>query len=230
MRELYDLRYFYADNDQIGHYTCGVAFETMMSIFRQHRLDNFHTQEWYSALERSSGNPVIQGFLAEHICLSRIISNGLLAVNKNLTRMSHSSFQEAPSWDQQFSSTHTVRLYIPTIFNFRAVDAVILLVDYDAKTAHMYPIQITLSMRHKDSEEDFYTGIWWKWVAPLEKAGFTVKSTFVWIDKKQPADHVTPEVASNLRSGTKIVRPAEHCSVHIGVGQVDRILGATLGL
>jgi hypothetical protein len=106
------------------------------------------------------------------------------------------------------------------------MDAVILLVDYDTKMAHMYPIQITLSMWHKDSEEKFYTGLRWKWV---EKAGFTVKSTFVWIDKKQPADHIAAQVVRKLRSGTKIVRP-EHCSVHIGVGQVDHILGATPGL
>jgi hypothetical protein len=143
--------------------------------------------------------------------------------------MSHSSFQEEPSWDQQFSSTHNVRLYIPTAYNFRAVDAVILLVDYTARTAHMYPIQIALSMRHKDSEQAFYTGMWWKWVAPLEKAGFTVKSTFVWIDKKQPAHHVSPEVVKELRSGPITLQP-EHDCVHIGIGQVDPKLGATLGV
>ena len=181
--ELYDLRYFYIDPDKIGHFTCGVAFETMMLLFRQHRLSQFCCQEWYLAVERSSGNPV-QGFLAEHVCLSQIASCGLLAVSPNLSQMS-CTFNIKPNW---LSSTHTVRIYIPTAYNFKAVDAAIL--HRDAKTVHMYLIQITLSMRHKLIDLDFYRDIWWEWVRPFELAGYSVESTFVWIDEKQPANHI----------------------------------------
>ncbi len=33
-RSLYDLQYFYVDAEEIGHFTCGIAFEAMMSILR----------------------------------------------------------------------------------------------------------------------------------------------------------------------------------------------------
>jgi len=33
-RGFHDLRYFYADAKGIGRFTCGIAFETMMSILR----------------------------------------------------------------------------------------------------------------------------------------------------------------------------------------------------
>jgi len=35
-RTLYDLRYFYVDQQSIGSFTCGIAFETMMSLLRTH--------------------------------------------------------------------------------------------------------------------------------------------------------------------------------------------------
>jgi hypothetical protein len=33
-RSLYDLRYFYVDTEGIGHFTCGIACEVMMSILQ----------------------------------------------------------------------------------------------------------------------------------------------------------------------------------------------------
>ena len=35
----YDLRYFYVDEGGIGRYTCGVAFESMMTLLRKYRFD-----------------------------------------------------------------------------------------------------------------------------------------------------------------------------------------------
>src|SRR5262245_18710962 len=105
IRTLYDLRYLYVD-EGIGHCTCGTAFEAMMSKLREHRLNEFCGQEWYSAVQRSSGNPVMQGFLAEHICLNQIATNGLKAVDSSLGRMSHFSFSTEPNWDSLLSTDH----------------------------------------------------------------------------------------------------------------------------
>jgi hypothetical protein len=215
MQEYYDLRYFYVDQDSIGRFTCGIAFETMMSIYRQHRLIQFCGQEWYSAV-RLSENLVVQGFLAEHICLSHIASNGLIAVNPSLGRMSHTSFKTKPDWDHQLSAGHTIRLYIPTAYNFKAVDAVILFVDYETAKVHMYLIQITLIMQHKPSEKAFYRGMCEDWVRSLKEAGYTVESTFVWIDKKQPVNRIKPQ--------------PRYLSMHIGIADVDPRLAATLSL
>ena len=226
LRHLYDLRYFYTDDNQIGHYTCGVAFEAMMSMLRQDRLARFCGREWYSAVERSD-NPVVQGHLAEHICLSYIVTHGLSAVSTRLGRMSHSSFQEKPNWNQLLTTDETTRLYIPTTYNYRAVDGVILFLDHRFKQAHMYPIQITISMRHKKSDKDFYAEMWKEWVAPIEMAGFTIESTFVWIDRKQPSEQIEPALVKEFRSGMKIVRP-DYRVIHIGIEQVDRDLANAL--
>jgi hypothetical protein len=227
-RDLYDLRYFYDDNS-IGQYTCGVAFETMVSIFRQYRLDRFCGQEWYSAVERSPDNPVVQGYLAEHICLSSIVANGLSAVNTQLRRMSHASFQGRPNWDALLKSDYELCLYTPRPYNFKAVDGVILLLCHSTKQAHMYPIQFTLSMRHKKSDKDFYTEMWRSWAKPIEDAGFTLESTFVWIDKKQPSDQIEPARVRKLKSQEIIVHP-EYRVTHVGVEQVDPRLARSLGL
>jgi hypothetical protein len=231
--ELRDSSYFYIDADNI-HFTCGVAFETMMLLFLQrHRLAHICDQEWYSAVQRSSLNPVEQGFLAEHICLSQIARSGLLAVSPSLGRMSYTSFEVQPNWNVQLlpvtGTTSSVRLYIPTAYNFKAVDAAILhRID---KTVHIYVIQISLNMRHKQSEEVFYGETWWDWVGHtgIGYLEYSVNSTFVWIDKEKPADNTKPEIVKMLRSGTKIVRPA-YTSIHIGIEQVDQRLASVLGL
>ena len=227
--DLYDLRYFYVDECGIGHYACGVAFESMMSIFRQHRFNKFCGHEWYSAVKRSSENPVVQGFLAEHICLNHILTHGLQVVDERLGRMDQASFETLPNWDYMLWSDKELCLYVPTNYNFRAVDGAILLLDHSAKSAHLFLLQITLSMRHKESDKDFYSNMWFEWVESIETAGFTVESTFVWIDKKQPSTQTEPVLTRTLRSGTKIVRP-EYCSTHVGIGQVDERLAVVLGL
>lgn len=166
IRHLYDLRYFYVDAD-IGQSTCGIALESMVLILRRHKLERFCGQEWYSTVERSSANPVVQGYLAEHICLCSIANNGLPAVDSNLRPLlHHTSFDSQPNWNLGQMTT----LYIPTAYNFKAVDGV-LFVHPTEKQAHMYPIQITISSRRKDSDEDFYQSMWLAWVEPLEEAG-----------------------------------------------------------
>jgi hypothetical protein len=226
--DLIDFRYFYLDTKRIGDCTCGIAFETTVSILRQHRLDRFCGPEWYSAVERSS-NPVVQGYLAEHICLSFIVANGLVAVDPRLRRMSHASFEGLPNWDALLKSDSSLRLYTPAPYNFKAVDGVILLLCRGTKQAYMYPIQFTISMRHKKSDQEFYAEMWSEWASPIKKAGFTLESTFVWIDKKQPSDQIEPALIKTLRSREIIVHP-EYRVTHVGIEQVDPRLATSLGL
>lgn len=204
LRNLYDLRHFYIDANDIGQCTCGVAFESMMSILREHRLKDFCDQEWYFAVERSP-NPIVKGYLAEHICLCSILQNGLSAVSSTLTRLDNSSFEAQPNWNNLVSTDKTRCLYILTAFNFRAVDGVILHVNHKSKSAHMYPIQITISNRFKNSDEDFYRSLWPTWVKPLEEVKFKVESTFVWIDSAQPDNGTKSLQIKTLRSGVRIV-------------------------
>ena len=70
-RSLYDLRYFYVDQRGIGGFTCGIAFEYMMSLLRTHDNTLFLGDSWYSAVSRSA-NPIVQGFLAKVDRVDRI--------------------------------------------------------------------------------------------------------------------------------------------------------------
>jgi hypothetical protein len=227
-RNLYDLRYFYVDTEGTGHFTCGIAFESMMLILRRQSDMLFLADSWYGAVLRSS-NPVVQGFLAEQICLSSIAIKGLTAVHTELGRMSTAKFENEPAFAEFLSTDHRICLYVPTAYNFMAVDGVILLLDRASKQATMFSIQFTLSQNHKQSDKEFHTRLWPTWIEPITSAGFSVRSTFVWIDKKQPSEHVKPKLVKALRSGNKVVHP-EYSVVHVGVEMVDSRLVLVLGL
>jgi hypothetical protein len=204
---LYDHRYLYIDSD-IGGYTCAVAFRAMAAILREHRFMTFRSAEWYTAVEMSSNNPVVQGFMAEHICLSQIAAEGLTVVDTRLTKMDHAMFNVQPNWQNLLSSDHTHCLYVPTNFNFPAVDGAILFLDHRQKIAHLFLLQITLSLRHRDSDATFYTQMWRNWTKAITEAGFTdIDTTFVWINKQQPSSEAKPGVSRTTCQGTKDVHP-----------------------
>ena len=123
----------------------------------------------------------------------------------------------------------TSRLYVPVAYNFMAVDGAILLLDHASKKATIFAIQITLSQTHKQSDEEFHKSLWSTWVKPIVSAGFSIESTFVWIDTKQPSEHVKPKAVKALRSGNKVVHP-EYSVIHVGVETVDRRLAIALNI
>jgi hypothetical protein len=132
--------------------------------------------------------------VAEDICLAAIGKDGLSSIHDQLHQMSTAIFEVKPDWDICIHSEHIRYLYIPSTYNLKAVDGVILLLDRYHMTAHMFPIQITLSLRERDSDEVFYTTMWHDWAGSLEDVGYTVQSMFVYVDKKQPSSQVVPEV------------------------------------
>ena len=115
-------------------------------------------------------------------------------------------------------------------YNFRAVDAVTLLLDRSSNRAIIvFSIQFTPTPRHKLSDKDFHTTFWLEWIELLESASYGVQSTFVWIDKKQPPEYVQPKLVKLLRSGDKVVYP-DYSVIHVGVEMVDRRLASVLGI
>jgi hypothetical protein len=158
-QSLYDLRHFYADKEGIGRCTCGIAFETMMSVLQTYEDAPLRDISWYTAVSRSD-NPVVQGVLAEQICLSYIADNGLVAINPKIGRMSTARFQTQPDFSEFLSTDYTTRLYVPILYDFMAVDGVILLLDRKSKQATMFSIQFTLSQNHKQSDVEFHTRLW----------------------------------------------------------------------
>lgn len=173
---------------------------------------------------------MVHSSICEQICLSTITINGLKAVHPKLGRMPIASFETQPVFDAFLSTDHNIRLYVPTAtHNFQTVNGVILLLDRASKQATMFSIQFTLSQSHKQSDKEFHTQLWPSWIEPITAAGFSVQSTFVWIDKKQPSEHVEPKLVRVLRSGDKVVHP-EYSVVHVGVEMVDSRLASVLGI
>jgi hypothetical protein len=224
-RTLYDLQHFYVDEEGFGQFTCGIAFETMMSMLRTRDDAPFRDESWYNAVSRSS-NRIVRGFLAEQICLSHIATHGLMTVNPNLKQMSTATFQSNPDFSEFLSTDLTTRLYIPIPYNFKAVDGVILSLDRKSKRATMFPIQFTLSKDHKESDKDFHTLLWPRWREKIVSAGFEVYLTFVWIDQKQPSIRFEPEQVKTLRSGNMVCD--EYSVIHVGVEDVDLNLASAL--
>jgi hypothetical protein len=224
----YDLRYFYFDDEDVGHYTCGFVFQVMISLLRQRPDVVLYGQEWYSAVKKCK-NPVVQGFLSEQICLSAIGRHGLKALDPSLGPMYTTIFEGVPVWDAFLQTGENSRLFLPKPFNFKAIDGVILQVDHKKKSALLYPIQITLSLKERDSVNVFYKDMWGDWIEPMMQKGYSVNSLFIFIDLKQPSDEPKPWGTRWGRSSAKKPKLEGGFSVvHLGIQQIDSELASTI--
>lgn len=88
-------------------------------------------------------------------------------------------------------------LYLPLAYNHPAVDALLVHLDQKTMQAHLYPIQVTVAGRHKDSETVFFSN-WDKWCSDLHGAEYTVSATFLWIDATD--QFTTEEIEARTRS------------------------------
>ncbi|KIM48927.1 hypothetical protein M413DRAFT_15175 [Hebeloma cylindrosporum] len=209
-RALY-LRYFFYVDQGIGGFTCGIAFETMMSLLRMHDATQFKDDSWYSAVSQYS-NPVVRDSLH----------------HSKLGQLSHAFFKTTPNFGELLSTDHETRIYFPTNWNFWAVDAVILFLHRPSNKAIMFPIQFTLTLRHKPSDKDFHTIFCSKWIEPIKSAGYSVESGFVWIDKKHPSKFVELQLVKSLWS--RLFTPSEYSVVHVGVEMVDPRFASVLDI
>ena len=67
-----------------------------------------------------------------------------------------------------------------------------------------------------------------KWIEPIVSLGYSVESTFVWIDKKQPLEYVEPELVK-IAAIYKVVHPS-YSVIHVGVEMIDQRLASALGI
>ena len=215
----YDKRYFYFEG-QVGHAACGLARLTLLPIYREWQLSTIGDESWYHAI--LSTNPTVRGYLAEQVCLATIARKGLSKVSHDLGGpMRVEYFTGIPFWANFIQSGDTVRLYLPKAFNYPAIDAAILLLDRTRKKVWLFPIQVTLAQKHKDSETLFYQTKWGAWTRGFD--GFELESTFVWIDNHRPRQSDVPTEERALRARNVMLNPP-HSSIHIGVADVDQRL------
>jgi hypothetical protein len=184
-KDFQDLRYSYILE---GHtfYTCGIVFVTMLRLFREYRFENFSYSISHFTV-KDTPNPAEKCFLAEQICLAHISKYALPIVALALTKMHTVTFQSPIPWGGCLDEDKTLRLFLPNVYNFRFIDAIILRLDTESNQAHLYPIRMTLLGSHMDSERQFYEYLWPSWSKDLAKYGLKVDSTFIWIDKDRPS-------------------------------------------
>lgn len=219
---VYDHRYFYIKG-HIGHYTCGLAREVMARILREKGEDIFLRPEWFSCLDDFKNNPSVLGFCVEHMCLSSISQMGLNAAGLGFHNMKTIIFSGSyPEYDM----SHELALYIPSVFNFKAIDGLILhLAKTNAEsTAHLVPIQITIAKDHSKSEDTFFAN-WDMWIRKL--ANYKIKTTFLWILEEKRDQAMVEMVTRNMRSGNKQLNP-NYTKVQIAVEDVNKEIGHAL--
>jgi len=77
-KDLYDLRYFYCDlrDREIGRYSCGMARQTLASIYRRYMVGKIQAREVLDTISKTQ-NTSIRRFLMEDLCLDAIAHYGL---------------------------------------------------------------------------------------------------------------------------------------------------------
>jgi hypothetical protein len=191
----------------------------MLRLFREYRFEIFSYSISHYTVENAP-NPAEKCFLAEQVCLTHISKHGLPIVAPSLTKMHTVTFQSPMPWGECFDKDKKLCLFLPNVYNFRFIDAIILQLDTDSDQAHLYPIRMTFSGSHVHSERGFYENLWPSWSEDLAKYGFKVDSTFIWIDKDQHVDSVTRPVG--------VEGQPKHRSIHVGIHDIEPDLAACL--
>jgi hypothetical protein len=136
-----------------------------ISDLRVYRPRNLHS------LRLAGSNPSVLGFFTEQMILSWISVNGCPLGGKEfavpLKTITFPGKKPALDPDVGFS------LYVPTSFNFRAVDAVMVFQNKARTEAVVVGVQITISKTHSDSETKFFADWqWWESVLGCSKVSF----------------------------------------------------------
>jgi hypothetical protein len=169
---LYDHRYFYVDDKNVGHYACGLSRDVMATALRDSGDDMFLFPGWVNNFIRFNSNLPVLGFLvSEHYFELRV--DGWSASKTTIHYSEPLSFLDLHQ---------ECTFYIPIAFNNKAIDAFIMSLDHKQKQAHLIPIQITIGQKHSDSVSKFAAGLE-KWKTALE--GWRLKITFAWISEKE---------------------------------------------
>lgn len=222
IEDLYDPRYFFFDGKNRGQSTCGIAFETLLGIYRH--LDDqsmYLTDTWYQAISVAP-NVIVLGYLAEHMCLAAIQRGALQIVDQCLhDPLEKTSFDDVPPVASLIAGNKKRQLYVPSAFNFSDIDAAIVHLDRKALKAHVYLVQVTIAESHKDSEKKFYESHWEKWVKRFQSQDYGVDSTFIWVTREEPSAQDVQEVTRNTRNAGEMVTVYGHHRKHISIKSLD---------
>ncbi|KAF8211867.1 hypothetical protein K438DRAFT_1957671 [Mycena galopus ATCC 62051] len=227
---LYDPRYFYFDHDDRGHCICGLGRETILNLLRSEDLGLFTSDAWYSAVR--SGIPSIRDSAILQICLTRMSVGGLTQADAQGNAMRICTFRQDPNFGWMFEEAWkaprgmTSFLCIPGPEVFM-LNAVILRISPNDKTAHLIPVQITSTLTCIELATRFFAIMWHKWENAIKEEGFRVVNTFVAIDSLTAESTEISAKAVTFREKVKFVSP-EYSVRNLNVGVLDSKLGRIL--
>jgi hypothetical protein len=203
---LIDHRYFYKVEGE-GAYACGVAREAVASQLHLYGMNKVGFMGSLRSLDQFINNKSVVGFFIEQAVLQTIQSRGLKVDEKISNSMDIITFDGFPV----FNTLKERALYVPSGFNCRAIDGIILWLDLSnrkkgqKKEALLFPLQVTIAKSHSNSEEIFFSQ-WEEWTRSLED--FDVKATFLWITDKDPSVADIGEDQRSMKHGNVLKNPA----------------------
>lgn len=152
--KLYDARYFCVLNGvahTIGQYvSCCVA----RLIETHHRMELFRDRRWLTTIQEHRANPSVLGFLVEKAaigCLSdiQVVARLLRRPDLLSERVEVRTFGRGT--ESSSLGKGVVTLYIPTEFNYKAVDAVLRIVDRRYEHSQPQPKRASSKRKHSSA-------------------------------------------------------------------------------
>jgi len=225
--KLLDWRFCFVEKG-IGRVSCGLVGSLFASHIRS--LQSVGTAlhpTWEEQLTATPKQPSALGFQVENMVLSSIAAMGCKPAGAAFDQAPAKvvNFQASiPSFDQTMGFT----LYIPMAANHRAVDAILV----NRKTvenrmvAEVVGVQITLSDRHKDTE-DAYFATAKQWHTELGCKEADVTHTFVWALEKLPPRRKIREEVEEKRRPQQLVHPA-YTRIRCTIAAINQTVGEKL--
>lgn len=158
---MYDHRFFWADNDGIGDSTCAIAKEAALRYLRALPTTVLQLADLVAVLKTMPDNPSTAGYATENSVIQVFAERGAGGVHPEYSHsMKVSNFSGA--LPTEFPEEDGDYLYTPTLFNHKAIDCFIVRVSTIARGRRKHvaitAIQITLNKKtHSPSEDHFVT-------------------------------------------------------------------------
>jgi hypothetical protein len=180
-----DYRYFYDRYDdrkqkRLGYATCGVARNAITPTLLANKV-RYINGDFLRSLPEYIKNKCVVGYTVEQAVLAAIATHGLDVADVGGPMEVRVLDEQTPI---QNPKEGLPQLLIPRNFNHRAIDGIIVRVEKRNKEQpmlFMYPLQITVAKKHKDSHKEFFND-WKRWATTFP--GFRLFPTFIWITKE----------------------------------------------
>ena len=176
----YDHRYLYFGADNKMHCVNNFVRGCVTDLLHKHKSSMMLEPSWLNSCSNCK-NPSVKGFLAENIVIAYIRNNGLV-VDELLKPDEFLIFAKGTEAAIVDKKSGTCILYIPDIFNYKAIDLLLRRVPTNKQNnVVIAPVHVTLQApaQHKKSIAQFFEGHK-KWIGGATKVAWH----FVWITRK----------------------------------------------